>query len=234
MPYSYKRSHKAPSSPEAKGPFFDKDSNSSAFFKSSESPIQTKLTIGQPGDAFEREADAVADRVVNQPAMDNVAPGVQRQDDQTSPRLQMQEEKEEEVATQPELQMQEEKEEEVATKPELQMQEEKEEEVATKPESQSPSAGRSLTSQLQGTKGQGHPLAKPTQLEMGNAFGKNFSTVRIHTDQVAVDMNRQLKSQAFTHEKDIYFNQGKFDPESKAGKHLLAHELTHVVQQNKK
>ncbi|MDJ0620579.1 MAG: DUF4157 domain-containing protein [Calothrix sp. MO_192.B10] len=282
MPYSYKRSRKAPSSPEAKGPFFDKDNTSRAFFKPSKTPIQTKLTIGNPGDAFEREADAVADRVVNQPTMNNVAPGVQRQDEQTSPRLQMQDEKEEEVATKPQLQMQDEKEEEVATKPQLQMQDEKEEEVATKPElqmqgpeeedmqpqeeeevatkpelqmqgseeedmqpqeeeevatkpeSQSQSVGKSLTSQLQSTKGQGNPLPKPTQLEMGKALGQNFSTVRIHTARTAVDMNKQLKSQAFTHGKDIYFNQGKFDPESKTGKQLLAHELTHVVQQNKK
>jgi hypothetical protein len=47
-------------------------------------------------------------------------------------------------------------------------------------------------------------------------------------------MNQQLKSQAFTHGKDIYFNEGKFDPESKTGKKLLAHELTHVVQQKRK
>ena len=272
MPYSYKRSRKHPSSPETTRPFFDKDNNSRAFFKPSESPIQTKLTIGKPGDAFEREADAVADKVVNQPAMDNVAPGVQRQDmlqrqdDQaslrlqmeegkkeeittkpelqmeeekkeevaTKPELQMEEEKKEEVATKPELQMEEEKKEEVATKPELQMEEEKKEEVATKPESQSQSAGKSLTSQLQRTKGQGHPLPKATQLEMSKALGQDFTTVRIHTDQAAVDMNQQLKSQAFTHGQDIYFNQGKFDPESKAGKQLLAHELTHVVQQNKK
>ncbi len=304
MPYSYKRPRKHPSSPETTRPFFDKDNTSHAFFKPSESPIQTKLTIGKPGDVFEREADAVADKVVNQPAMDNVAPGVQRQDmlqrqdDQaslrlqmeeekkeeiatkpklqmeeekkeevatkpelqmeeekkeevatkpelqmeeekkeevaTKPELQMEEEKKEEVATKPELQMEEEKKEEVATKPELQMEEEKKEEVATKPESQSQSAGKSLTSQLQRTKGQGHPLPKATLLEMSKALGQDFTTVRIHTDQAAVDMNQQLKSQAFTHGQDIYFNQGKFDPESKAGKQLLAHELTHVVQQNKK
>ena len=256
MPYSYKRSRKEPSAPETKRPFFDKDNNSRAFFKPSESPIQTKLTIGKPGDVFEREADAVADKVVNQPAMDNVAPGIQRQDmlqrqdDQaslrlqmeeekkeeiaTKPELQMEEEKKEEVATKPQLQMQEEQEEEVATKPQLQMQDEKEEEVATKPESQSQSPGKSLTSQLRHAKGQGDPLPKATLIEMGNAFGQDFSTVRIHTDQMAVDMNQQLKSQAFTHGKDIYFNQGKFDPESKAGKQLLAHELTHVVQQKKK
>ncbi|MDJ0773706.1 MAG: DUF4157 domain-containing protein [Mastigocoleus sp. MO_167.B18] len=290
MPYSYKRSRKNPSSPETKRPFFDKDNTSRAFFRPSQTPIQTKLTIGKPGDAFEREADAVADRVVNQPTMNNVAPGVQRQDEQTNPRLQMQDEKEEEVATKPQLQMQDEKEEEVATKPQLQMQDDKEEgmqpqeeeevatkpqlqmqddkeeevatkpqlqmqddkeeevatkpqlqmqddkeeEVATKPESQSQSAGKSLTSQLQRAKGQGDPLPKATLLEMGKALGQDFSTVRIHTDQMAVDMNQQLKSQAFTHGQDIYFNQGKFDPESKTGKQLLAHELTHVVQQNKK
>ena len=248
MPYSYKRSRKHPYSLEAKRPFFDKYNTSHAFFKPSKTPIQTKLTIGKPGDAFEREADAVADRVVNQPAMNNVAPGVQRQDDQTNPRLQMQDEKEEEVATKAELQMQQEEEENVATKPELQLMQEEEDKVATKPElqmqeeeelqakpeSRSQATGKSLTSQLQRTKGQGNPLPKPTQAEMSNTFDQDFSTVRIHTDQVAVDMNRQLKSQAFTHGQDIYFNQGKFDPESKTGKQLLAHELTHVVQQNKK
>ena len=108
-----------------------------------------------------------------------------------------------------------------------------EEEVKTKPESGSQSAGSSLKSQLQRTKGQGYPLPKPTLIEMGNAFGQDFSNVRIHTDQTAVEMNRRLKSQAFTHGKDIYFNQGKFNPESKTGKKLLAHELTHVVQQKK-
>ncbi|MDJ0800061.1 MAG: DUF4157 domain-containing protein, partial [Calothrix sp. MO_167.B12] len=174
-------------------------------------------------------------------------PQLQMQDEKeeevaTKPQLQMQDEKEEEVATKPQLQMQDEQEEEVVTKPQLQMQgpeeegrqPQEEEEVATKPESQSQSAGKSLTSQLQRAKGKGDPLPKATLIEMGKALGQDFSNVRIHTDQMAVDMNQQLKSQAFTHGKDIYFNQGKFDPESKVGKQLLAHELTHVVQQNKK
>ena len=225
MPYSYKRSRKSPSAPEAQGLFFDKDSNSRAFFQPSQTNhIQAKkLTIGKPGDVFEREADAVADKVVNQSAMEKVAPGVQRQ----------MQEQEEEVQTKPQLQMQEQEEEEVQTKPQLQMQEQEEEEVQTKPDPHSKSPANSLKSQLQRTKGQGNPLPKSTLVEMGNAFGQNFSTVRIHTDQKAVEMNRKLKSQAFTHGKDIYFNQGKFDPESKTGKKLLAHELTHVLQQNK-
>jgi hypothetical protein len=45
-------------------------------------------------------------------------------------------------------------------------------------------------------------------------------------------MTRELKAQAFTHGKDIYFNEGRYDPETISGKQLLAHELTHVVQQN--
>jgi len=44
-------------------------------------------------------------------------------------------------------------------------------------------------------------------------------------------MNKELNAQAFTHGRDIYFNAGKYDPESTQGKKLLAHELTHVVQQ---
>lgn len=67
---------------------------------------------------------------------------------------------------------------------------------------------------------------------MSSAFGTDFSDVYIHTDEESVQMNRELKAQAFTRGKDIYFNQGKFDPDTVTGKHLLVHELTHVVQQN--
>ena len=91
-----------------------------------------------------------------------------------------------------------------------------------------------ISKQLQQTKGRGNPLPRLIQAEMSKAFGKNFRAVRIHTDQNAVQMSKRLKAQAFTHGKDIYFNQGKFDPESRNGKQLLAHELTHVVQQSKK
>ncbi|MEG7525069.1 MAG: DUF4157 domain-containing protein, partial [Chromatiales bacterium] len=49
----------------------------------------------------------------------------------------------------------------------------------------------------------------------------------------SASLNRAVGAQAFTHGKDIYFNSGKYNPETKTGKHLLAHELTHVVQQNR-
>jgi hypothetical protein len=55
--------------------------------------------------------------------------------------------------------------------------------------------------------------------------------MNIHTGDKAIQMNRKLRSRAFTHGSDIYFNRGEYDPGSSESKHLLAHELTHVVQQ---
>lgn len=68
--------------------------------------------------------------------------------------------------------------------------------------------------------------------EMSSSFGYDFGNVKIHTDRQAQEMSEQLGAQAFTYKGDIYFNKGKFDPNSKEGKWLLAHELTHVVQQS--
>ena len=68
---------------------------------------------------------------------------------------------------------------------------------------------------------------------MEASFGVDFSGVNIHTGQDAMAMNKAFNALAFTHGQDIYFNSGKFSPDSTAGKHLLAHELTHVVQQNR-
>src|SRR5690606_28128459 len=92
-------------------------------------------------------------------------------------------------------------------------------------------ASPALTHQIQNTKGNGESLAGHTQAEMESRIGVNFSEVRIHKDRTSTEMNNALQAQAFTHGKDIYFNEGKYNPESPSGKHLLAHELTHVVQQ---
>ncbi|MEM9213252.1 MAG: DUF4157 domain-containing protein [Cyanobacteria bacterium P01_F01_bin.150] len=61
-------------------------------------------------------------------------------------------------------------------------------------------------------------------------FGTDFSNVRVHETP---DLANAIQAQAFTHGQDIYFNSGKYNPESSGGKELLAHELTHVVQQKK-
>jgi len=66
---------------------------------------------------------------------------------------------------------------------------------------------------------------------MESGFGADFSDVKIHTDTNAVQMSQELGAQAFTNGNDVYFNKGKYNPDSREGKHLLAHELTHTIQQ---
>ncbi|TDQ22713.1 eCIS core domain-containing protein [Tenacibaculum caenipelagi] len=89
----------------------------------------------------------------------------------------------------------------------------------------------SLESNLSSSKGGGSPLGTDTRNEMESGFGADFSGIRVHNDSNAVQMNKELGAQAFTNGNDIYFNEGKYNPTSESGKHLLAHELTHTVQQ---
>lgn len=88
-----------------------------------------------------------------------------------------------------------------------------------------------LESRLQAGKGQGQPLDDKTRGSMEGSFGSDFSGVRIHTGGEATQLSNDLNAKAFTHGNDIYFNEGSYNPETSSGKHLLAHELTHTVQQ---
>lgn len=92
-------------------------------------------------------------------------------------------------------------------------------------------ASPAVAQQIHQTKGQGNYMAKNTQHELGQKMGADFSKVKIHTDQSAAAMNDALGAKAFTHGNDIYFNKNNYDPGSSKGKHLLAHELTHTIQQ---
>jgi len=176
--------------------------------------VQAKLTVGPAGDQYEQEADRVAGEVLASPA-----PPVQRQ------------EEEEEVQTKLVLQRQEE-EEEVQTKPVLQRQGE-EEEVQTKPVEAGAGfeAGGELESRVAASRGGGSPLPGEVRHFMEPRFGADFGGVRVHTGSEADHLNRELKAVAFTHGQDIYMGEGRYDPGTTAGKRLLAHELTHVVQQ---
>ena len=77
----------------------------------------------------------------------------------------------------------------------------------------------------------GEGLDEQTQSSMEHAFGADLSRVRVHTGSEAGQMNRALGARAFTTGSDIFFGPGSYDPNSQSGRHLLAHELTHVVQQ---
>ncbi|MCD0470427.1 DUF4157 domain-containing protein [Flavobacterium sp. JAS] len=94
-----------------------------------------------------------------------------------------------------------------------------------------PSDASNLESTLNSSKGGGSPLSGKVKTEMESGIGADFSNVRIHNDSTAVQMNQQMGAQAFATGNNIYFNQGKYNPNSQDGKHLLAHELTHTVQQ---
>ena len=89
----------------------------------------------------------------------------------------------------------------------------------------------SFESHLSSTKGSGSPLPDATKGFMESRFGADFSGVRVHTGSYAENLSRSIHAQAFTHGNDIYFNSGKYSPHTDAGSTLLAHELTHTIQQ---
>ncbi len=107
----------------------------------------------------------------------------------------------------------------------------KEEPLMMKSESAETVGTSTLQSQLDASKGKGSSLPENTRTDMESTIGADFSGVSIHTDNNAVQMNKDLGAKAFTHGSDIYFNQGQYDTNSSGGQHLLAHELTHTVQQ---
>ncbi len=94
-------------------------------------------------------------------------------------------------------------------------------------------ASAQLSSRIENSSGQGRSLPEGTRAEMESSIGADFSGVNVHTGSESVEMNKDLGAQAFTHGQDVYFNSGKFNPENDEGKRLLAHELTHVIQQEK-
>ena len=148
--------------------------------------VQPKLKIGSPDDPLEREADHVADQVI-----------------QRSPLL-------------------------IQKKCSKCEEEENIQRKATKDKEH---VAPGVQDQILGAKGQGRPLDKQLQQEMSSGIGHDFSNVNIHTDNRSAELNRKVNARAFTHGNDIFFGKGEFFPETKSGKHLLAHELTHVVQQ---
>jgi hypothetical protein len=92
-------------------------------------------------------------------------------------------------------------------------------------------AGAAVESTLDRQAGKGKPLEGPMRADMQARFGTDFGGVRIHDDGVAVQLNRAVSANAFTRGQDIYFGSGQYAPGSEPGRFLLAHELTHVVQQ---
>ncbi len=239
---------------EGQGDFFSKPKPiSDPFFNPT--TIQPKLTVGEPNDKYEVEADNMADKIVKGLGENSfesfskapTANTAQRKCSHCQQEEKIQRRKSvgpNEVEAPAPLQLKPvfESAEEF---PESEVQSsstansiqskcakcEEEETIHAKFDSPDTTSMSGIETQLKEKRGGGSPLAPELKDEMETGFGVDFSGVNIHTDSTAVEMNKDLNAQAFTHGNDIYFNEGKYDTASTSGKHLLAHELTHTIQQ---
>ena len=202
----------------AKNGFFSANEVQQPFFEAAQ--VRAKMTVNEPGDHFEKQADHVADKVVqhiSQPKPVQSA-AVQKKSDEKE------DQKEKELNK---------GEKEVQRKPVFESDADPNEGDTLKRSSQSaaPDVSPQTQHRIESSKGGGEPLPANTREEMEGAMGTDLSAVRIHHGNEAADLSNQLQAQAFTHGNDIYFGQGKYDTQSQSGRHLLAHELTHTVQQ---
>ena len=178
------------------------------------SPVQCALTVGAPDDPLEHEADAMADTVMRMPNVSDTS----AVSDTFSPNAFLQRKcahcEEEEKAQRKPLS--------ASITPFIQ----------TKSNGEGTTSA-SLSNKINNSHGGGSSMDNGTKTFMESRFGSDFSSVKIHTGSESVMMNRELSAKAFTVGNDIYFNDGQYNPQSDSGKHLLAHELTHTIQQGK-
>ncbi|MBS1911332.1 MAG: DUF4157 domain-containing protein [Bacteroidetes bacterium] len=185
--------------------------------------VQTKLTVNQPGDPFEQEADSVADRVMRMPE-----PRVQR-----AGCTDCEEEKKAQATPQ------------VMRMPEPRVQRagctdcaarEKDDEhrqtVQRKSNGVDGAAGTVAPPVVhQALNRPGQPLDRATRGFMEPRFGRDFGNVRVHSDGMAAGAARAIDAQAYTVGNHIVFGAGRYAPGTQGGRQLIAHELTHTIQQ---
>jgi hypothetical protein len=187
------------------------------------------------------------DEIQTKPLAESITSGVLRaaaeeEEVQTKPILQREGPEEEEEPLQMKADVQregpEEEEEPLQMKPALQREQPEEEEelpVQGKLDGDpmgSFDTGTEIERQIEASRGSGSPMPDGLRGDMESRFGADFSGVQIHTGGEASQLNRALSAQAFTTGSDIYMGEGKYSPGTDEGQHLLAHELTHVIQQH--
>ncbi|MBD2503797.1 eCIS core domain-containing protein [Anabaena azotica] len=224
--------------------------------------IQAKLKVGKPNDVYEMEADHVAYNVMRmsepltqgqpQEPEEETAQAkstvgtIQRQPEEQqeetaqtkpivpiTPLVQRQaQDKEEETAQMLQRQATEDKD-ETAQMLQRQATEDKDETAQTKGTADTtPEVTPHVEKRIQTMRGGGQPLAESTRSFFESRFGYNFGGVLVHTDSQAAEIAGQLNAQAFTIGRDIFFGAGRYEPHTSSGQFLLAHELTHTLQQN--
>jgi hypothetical protein len=182
--------------------------------------LQPKLTVGAAHDPYEQEADRVAQQVMRMPIPPSAVTG--------------------QVSVQPPSPEKDEVEQNKplagAIMPIVQRAPDEDAIQAEAPGQSAPSdpqgsfePGADFEARL--SNNGGSPLSASTRAFMEPRFGADFSGVQVHTGSEAAQLNRAVGAQAFTHGQGVYLGEGKNDLESSAGKQLLAHELTHTIQQ---
>jgi hypothetical protein len=204
--------------------------------------IQAKMTVGAADDSFEREADSVASQVMSG---GSETAGVQREGmpEEELPLKRMPQilqraklGEDEEIAAKRDLQRAPE-DEEIALKRDIQRAADDEFDesmpLQTKGDDLSGSfdVEGDIESSIQTQKGGGQSLGGESQSFFADRMGHDFSGVNVHTDAQSDALNQSLGSRAFTTGNDIFFRSGEYNPGNSGGQELLAHELTHVVQQ---
>lgn len=173
-------------------------------------PVQTKLRVSSPGDPLEREADRVAERVMRMPVGrgygGRIAVGKAHPGAGAIAR-QAEPDEDERLRDEDLLSMK-----------------------------AGPGGGHDLpadfSSRLDSIRRGGTPLESELQGSFGQRFGHDFSRVRVHTDPAAQQSARSIHARAYTVGNDIVFAPGQYRPAERAGQALIAHELTHVLQQS--
>jgi hypothetical protein len=226
----------------AVSPFFAKQGEG-AFFSPVRPSIQAKMTVGKPGDKFEQEADRMAGKVMRMSApAATLASGkedkLRRQPDdklrkKEDEKLQKKEEDKLQKAPAPEDKLQKKEEEQLrkAPEPEKKLQKKEEEKLQRKEAGGASSVTSNIQSGITGKMAGGQSLSNDVRSYMEPRFNADFSNVRVHSDRDSASLSNQLSARAFTYQNHIFFSRDQYQPGTSEGKQLLAHELTHTIQQ---
>ena len=243
---------------KADDPGFFTEKSTGTFFGSA---VQTKLNISQPDDPYEKEADQVAERVMRMPETASHIEGgdtgeekvqlKEEGDEEIQPKLQIPQissvqckEDEENLQAKFYNSLQR-RDYEGNNEFNDNFNEVSGEQYSINRKSISlfqsnviqrsgrgpPQTTSSFEHTLNSSNGGGSAMSPETRSFMGSRFNANFDDVRIHTGSTAEMLSSNIHAQAFTHGNNIYFNSGKYSPHTAEGGLLLAHELTHTVQQ---
>jgi hypothetical protein len=209
----------------AKQPFFAKKGGGDFFAPA----VQMKMAVSKPGDKLEQEADRMADNVMRMPSSGKEEK-LQRAPDE---KLRKKENDKIQKAAVPEEKVQKKEDDKLQKKEteKLQKAPASEEKLLRKGNDRAPSVDANLQSAIQSRSGGGQPLSGDIRSYMEPRFNADFSKVRVHSDQESASLSNQLRARAFTHQNNIFFSRNQYQPGSSEGRQLLAHELTHTIQQ---